>query len=75
VRWISLIWISLPYLVAISIVLTLGLAVRRYVSHYKVHREIQLKQTKAELYSSFKEVENSEDETIINSKNEISDGC
>ncbi|MFT4886739.1 MAG: hypothetical protein ACJA2D_001189 [Pseudohongiellaceae bacterium] len=73
VRWIFLIWISLPYLVAISVVLIPGLAVRRYVSHYKVHREIQLKQTKAELYSSFKEFENSDDETIISRKKEISE--
>lgn len=73
VRSIFLIWISLPYLVAISVVLIPGLAVRRHVSHYKAHRELQLKQTKAELYSSFKEFENSDDESIINSKKEISE--
>ncbi|MFT6092630.1 MAG: hypothetical protein ACJA2Q_000519 [Pseudohongiellaceae bacterium] len=73
VRWIFLLWISLPYLVAISVVLIPGLAVRRYVSHYKADREIKLKQTKAELYSSFKEFENSDDETIISSKKEISE--
>jgi hypothetical protein len=73
VRWIFLVWLSLPYLAAISVVLIPGLAVRRHVSHYKAHRETQLKQTKAELYSSFKEFENSDDESIINSKKEISE--
>lgn len=73
VRWIFLIWLSLPYLSAISVVLIPGLAVRRHVSHYKAYREIQLKQTKAELYSSFKEFENSDDESIITSKKEISE--
>lgn len=73
VRGIFLIWLSLPYLAAISIVLIPGLAVRRHVSHYKAHRETQLKRTKAELYSSFKEFENSDDKSIINSKKEISE--
>lgn len=73
VRWIFLLWISLPYLAAISVVLIPGLAVRRHVSHYKAHRETQLKQTKAELYSSFKQFENSDDESIISSKKEISE--
>jgi hypothetical protein len=73
VRSIFLFWISLPYLVAISVVLIPGLVVRRYVSHYKTFREAQLKQTKAELYSSFKVFKNTDNESIINSKREISE--
>ena len=73
VRLIFLFWISLPYLVAISVVLIPGLVVRRHVSHYKNFREIQLKQTKAELYSSFKVFKNTDNESIINSKREISE--
>lgn len=73
VRMIFLFWISLPFLVAISIVLIPGLAVRRHVSQYKVRQVNQLKQEKAELYSSFKQFKNSDDEAIINSKREISD--
>ena len=73
VQWIFLLWISMPYLVAISVVLIPGLAVRRYTSHYQAHRKIRPKQIKAQLYSSLKEFENSDDETIINSKKEISE--
>lgn len=73
VRMLFMIWISLPFLVAISIVLIPGLAVRRHVSQYKARQVSQLKQEKAELYSSFKQFKNSDDEAIINSKREISE--
>lgn len=72
VRWTFLLWISLPYLVAISIVLIPGLAVRRHVSDYKSYSVEQLKLKKAALYSDFKSFENSDDESIINRKKEIS---
>lgn len=73
VRVVFLFWISLPFLVAISIVLIPGLTVRRHVVQFKAHQESQLKQEKAELYSSFKQFKNVDDETIINSKREISE--
>lgn len=73
VRSIFLFWISLPYLVAISVVLIPGLIVRRHVDHYKTSREAQLKQTKAELYSSFKVFKNTDNESIITNKRELSE--
>ncbi|MFK7863506.1 MAG: hypothetical protein AB8B95_04670 [Pseudohongiellaceae bacterium] len=73
VRIVFIFWISLPFLVAMSIVLIPGLAVRRHVGHYKIRHESQLKQEKAELYSSFKQFKNVDDEDIISSKKELSE--
>ena len=73
VRWVFLSWVALPYLSAVSIVLIPGLAVRRQVSYYKSYRTDQLRKEKAKLYSSFKEFEASDDDSIIMAKKEISD--
>ena len=73
VRGLFLFWVALPYLVAISIVLIPGLAVRRQVNQYKSYREVQLKQEKAQLYSSYKEFREADDDEIIATKKELND--
>ncbi len=70
-RVVFLFWISQPYLVAITIVLIPGLAVRRQVSHYKSYRIRQLKHQKTELYMSLKKFEASDDESIIQRQKDI----
>jgi hypothetical protein len=72
-RAIFLFWISQPYLVAISIVLIPGLAVRRQVSHYKSYRINQLKREKTELYMALKKFEASDDESIIQRQKDITE--
>jgi len=71
VQLIFLFWVSLPYILAISIVLIPGLAVRRQVSNYKSFRSDQLKQEKARLYSNYKQFESKEDKDIISEKKEL----
>ena len=68
VQFIFLFWVSLPYILAVSIVLIPGLAVRRQVSHFKSYKSDQLKQEKVKLYSSYRQFESKEDEEIIADK-------
>jgi hypothetical protein len=71
VQLIFLCWVSLPYILAVSVVLIPGLAVRRQVSYYKNYRSNQLKQEKVKLYSNYKQFESKEDEEIISEKKEL----
>lgn len=71
VQLIFLIWVSLPYILAVSVVLIPGLAVRRQVSQYKRYKASQLKQEKVKLYSNYKQFESKEDEQIISEKKEL----
>ena len=71
VQFIFLFWVSLPYVLAVSIVLIPGLAVRRQVSYYKSYKSGQLKQEKVKLYSSYKQFKPREDEEIISEKKEL----
>ena len=71
VQFVFLFWVSLPYILAVSIVLIPGLAVRRQVSNFKSYKSSQLKQEKVKLYSSYKQFEPKEDEEIILEKKEL----
>lgn len=71
VQYVFLMWVSLPYVCAISVVLIPGLAVRRYVNYYRDFEVGQLKQQKAQLYSSYKKFTAAEDEDIISEKKEL----
>ena len=71
VQAIFFIWVALPYLLAISIVLVPGLAVRRQVSYYKSYRSEQLKQEKAQAFSAFKDFDPGDDDEIIATKKEL----
>jgi hypothetical protein len=71
VQFVFLIWVSLPYVLAVSVVLIPGLAVRRQVSYFKSYKSDQLKQEKVKLYSSYKQFESKEDEEIISEKKEL----
>lgn len=72
VQTIFLLWLSLPYVLAISVVLIPGLAMRRHVTYYKSYKEQQLKREKARLYAEFRKFADSEDEVIINEKKALS---
>ena len=71
VQFVFLFWASLPYILAVSIVLIPGLAVRRQVSNFKSYKSDQLKQEKVKLYSSYKQFESKDDEEIISEKKEL----
>lgn len=71
VQLVFLFWVSLPYILAVSIVLIPGLAVRRQVSYFKSYKSDQLKQEKLKLYSNYKQFEPKEDEDIILEKKEL----
>ena len=71
VQFIFLFWVSLPYVLAVSIVLIPGLAVRRQVSYFKSYKSGQLKHEEMKLYSSYKQFESKEDEEIIAEKKQL----
>jgi len=71
VQFVFLFWVSLPYVLAVSIVLIPGLAVRRQVSNFKAYKSGELKQEKVKLYSSYRQFESKEDEEIISEKREL----
>lgn len=71
VQIIFLLWVSLPYILAVSVVLIPGLAVRRQVSYYKHYKVRQLKREKAKLYSSYKKFDAMDDDKLINEKKEL----
>lgn len=73
IQLLLLFWISMPYIVAISIVLIPGLVVRRQVSLYKKHKTDQLKREKAEVYNSFKKFTEKSDDEIIEEKKKLND--
>jgi hypothetical protein len=70
-QFIFLFWVSLPYVLAVSVVLIPGLAVRRQVSYYKYYKSNQLKKEKVKLYSSYKQFQSKDDEAIISEKKEL----
>lgn len=70
-QFIFLFWVSLPYVLTVSIVLIPGLAVRRQVSYFKSYKSDQLKQEKVKLYSSYKQFDSKEDEEIILEKKQL----
>lgn len=71
VQLVFLFWLSFPYVIAVSIVLIPGLAVRRQVSYYKQYSINQLKQEKAKLYSDYKQFDPKDDEEIISEKKKL----
>ncbi len=71
VQFIFLFWVSLPFILAISIVLIPGLAVRRQVSEFKAFKANQLKKEKVKIYSDYKQFESKEDDAIISEKKEL----
>lgn len=71
VQFIFLFWVSLPFVLAVSIVLIPGLAVRRQVSYFKSYKSGKLKQEKVKLYSSYRQFEPKDDEDIISEKREL----
>lgn len=72
-RTLFVTWLAMPYVMAISVVLVPGLAVRRQVNDFKLRREEQLKKARAEAYSSYKEFEPVADDDIIASKKKLED--
>jgi hypothetical protein len=71
VQMIFLFWVSLPFILAVSVVLIPGLAVRRQVSYYKAYKASQLKKEKVKIYSNYKQFESKEDDAIISEKKEL----
>lgn len=71
VQVIFIFWVAFPFIVAISIVLIPGLAVRRQVTSYKTYKAGALRKEKASTYNSFKNFENKDDDEIIKEKKEL----
>lgn len=71
VQYIFLFWVSLPFILSVSIVLIPGLAVRRQVAYYKRYKLSELKKEKVKLYSTYKQFETKDDEEIISEKKEL----
>lgn len=71
VQYVFLVWVSLPYILAVSVVLIPSLAVRRQVSYFKYYKAQQLKREKAKLYARFKKFHAMEDEAIIAEKAQL----
>lgn len=69
---VFLLWLSLPFILGISVVLIPGLAVRRHVTYYKTFKEQQLKQEKARLYAAYRKFADTDDAAIIHEKKELS---
>lgn len=72
-RMLFLLWLALPFVLAVSIVLIPGLAVGRQVDEFKQRRQEELKRERASVYSSYKEFEPAGDEEIIASKKALQD--
>ncbi len=72
-RALFLFWLAMPFVLAISIVLIPGLAVRRQVDEFKQRKQEELKKERAEVYSSYKEFEQAGDEEIIARKKALQD--
>lgn len=72
-RTLFLLWMAIPFVMAVSVILIPGLAVRRQVSEFKLNRREQLKRERASVYSSYKEFEAADDDEIIASKRELQD--
>lgn len=73
VQYVFLGWVSLPYILAVSIVLIPGLAVRRHVNYFKYYKTQQLKREKAKLYARYKKFDAADDEKIILEKKQLKD--
>ena len=73
VQVIFLSWLAFPYIIAISVVLIPGLAIRRQVGYYKTDMANQLKREKAKTYASYKRFDEKEDEVIITEKKELNE--
>lgn len=70
-RGLFLTWLAMPFVLAVSVVLIPGLAVRRQVDRFKEHRREQLKRERASVYSSYKEFADVEDDEIIANKKRL----
>lgn len=70
-RSLFLAWLAMPFVMAVSVILIPGLAVRRQVNVFKQHRQEQLKRERAAVYSSYKEFEPAPDDEIIATKREL----
>lgn len=66
-----LIWLALPYLLAITVVMVPGMALRRQLGEIKAFRAEQLRLEKAQLLASYKRFEDAADDEIISRKREI----
>lgn len=66
-----LVWLSLPYLLAITVVMIPGMALRRQLTEIKAFHAEQLRVEKARLYASYKKFDDAADEEIISRKREI----
>lgn len=73
VRLLFILWLALPFVLAISIVLLPGLAVRRQVSRFKHFKAEQLREEKAQLFASYKQFQAVGDDEIIASKKELNE--
>lgn len=73
IRLLFSVWLALPFVLAISIVLLPGLAVRRQVSRFKHYKAEQLREEKAQLFASYKQFQAAGDDEIIASKKELNE--
>jgi len=73
IRLLFIAWLALPFMLAISIVLIPGLAVRRQVGRFKHYKAEQLRQEKARLFASYKQFREAGDDEIIASKKELNE--
>ena len=70
---VFLIWLTMPFTVAVSVVLIPSLAVRRQVDQFKERRIEQLKRERTYVYAAFKQFEQAGDDEIIAAKRELDD--
>lgn len=70
-RSLFLTWLAMPFVLAVSVVLIPGLAVRRQVDRFKEYRREQLKRERASVYSSYKEFAAGDDDEIIAKKKQL----
>lgn len=68
-----LIWLAMPFTVAISVVLIPSLAVRRQVEQFKERRLEELKRRRAEVYAAFKNFSAMPDDDIIAGKRSLNE--
>lgn len=64
-RTLMLFWAATPYVVAITVVLLPGLAMRRSVQSFKQQKNSELIQEKAKVYSELKEFRDKSDQEIV----------
>ena len=68
---VFLVWLSMPFTVAVSVVLIPSLAVRRQVDQFKERRLEQLRRERTDVYAAFKRFEQVGDDEIIATKRKL----